>query len=292
MAKILAIGIATLDIINTVKSYPDEDSEVRVSSQRQSRGGNATNTLSVLSQLGHQSHWAGILIDEPDTQLILNDLSFYQIDTSACKRLTTGKMPTSYITVSQKTGSRSILHHRDCPEYSFDDFKAIDLSQFDWVHFEGRNVDDTRLMLQHIKTHHPDLYCSLEIEKPRAGIEPLFELPSILMFSQHYANSHGFDTPDSLLKSLPADITATCTWGEAGAWAITADGTISHNQAFSQDKVIDTLGAGDTFNAGLIHSLINHSDLKQALSYACLLAAHKCSQHGFANLLCNFNDDV
>ena len=49
MAKILAVGIATLDIINTVDRYPEEDSEIRALSQHQTRGGNATNTLRVES---------------------------------------------------------------------------------------------------------------------------------------------------------------------------------------------------------------------------------------------------
>ena len=64
MATILAVGIATLDIINTVERYPYEDSETRASHHRTTRGGNATNTLSVLSQIDHHCHWAGTLIDE------------------------------------------------------------------------------------------------------------------------------------------------------------------------------------------------------------------------------------
>ncbi|RKZ97214.1 MAG: ketohexokinase [Gammaproteobacteria bacterium] len=288
MAKILAIGIATLDIINTVESYPDEDSEVRVLKQHQTRGGNATNTLTVLSQLDHDCHWAGVLIDEPDSKAIVSELAHYHIDTSTCRQLATGKMPTSYITVSQQTGSRSIVHHRDCPEYSFKDFQAINLSEFDWIHFEGRNIDDTRLMLQHVTTHFPDLPCSLEIEKPRFNIEALFKFPTTFMFSQHYANAHGFDDAISLLKSLPANTTATCTWGQQGAWAISNNGEIMHNPAYQPLQVIDTLGAGDTFNAGLIHSLLNKHTLQQALNNACQLAGHKCGQQGFAKLLSNF----
>ena len=126
MAKILAVGIATLDIINTVESYPLLDSETRALSQHKTRGGNATNTLAVLSQLGHQCYWAGVLIDETDTQLIRKDLALYNIDISACQKAANGKMPTSYITLDQQTGSRTIVHFRDCPEYSFASFKALD----------------------------------------------------------------------------------------------------------------------------------------------------------------------
>lgn len=288
MAKILAIGIATLDIINTVDYYPNEDSEVRVIKQHQTRGGNATNTLTVLSQLGHDCHWAGVLIDEPDSKVIVSELAHYHIGTSACRKLTTGKMPTSYITVSQHTGSRSIVHHRDCPEYNFKDFQYIDLNEFDWIHFEGRNIDDTRLMLQHAVTYYPDLPCSLEIEKPRPNIETLFKFPSVLMFSQHYANAHGFDNAASLLRSLPAHTIASCTWGQQGAWAISNNGETINNEAYNPLQVVDTLGAGDTFNAGLIHSLLNNNELQQALENACQLAGHKCGQQGFANLLSSF----
>lgn len=288
MANILAIGIATLDVINTVESYPNEDSEVRALKQHQTRGGNATNTLTVLSQLGHDCHWAGVLIDEPDSQIILSELAHYHIDTSACRQLATGKMPTSYITVSQQTGSRSIVHHRDCPEYSFQDFQEINLKEFDWIHFEGRNIDDTYLMLEHLATHHPDLPYSLEIEKPRLNIEALFKFPSILMFSQHYANANGFYDAISLLQSLPPHTTASCTSGQQGAWAINGRGKILHSEASHPPQVIDTLGAGDTFNAGLIHSLLNNRSLQIALSNACQLAGHKCGQRGFAQLLSNF----
>ncbi len=292
MATILAIGIATLDIINVVESYPEEDSELRALSQQQSRGGNATNTLTVLSQLGHQCLWGGVLIDEPDSQIIKHALANSSIDISCCKVLTSGKMPTSYITLNRQTGSRSIIHHRDCPEFSFADFLAIDLSHIDWVHFEGRNIAETQQMIQHLKQHYPSIPCSLEVEKPRPDIENLFSLADVLLFSQHYAQSHGFEDASSFLTSLPHNKVATCTWGKQGAWTILPDKHLFSSDAFSPTQLVDTLGAGDTFNAGFIHSLIEHNDPQQALIYACQLAGHKCGQYGFSDLLTHFKFQV
>lgn len=284
MANILAIGIATVDIINTVDAYPKEDSEQRALSQKQTRGGNATNTLTVLSQLGHHCAWGGVLINEPDSQIIRQDLNTYHIDISACKQLANGKMPTSYITLNQQTGSRTIVHHRDCPEFSFADFAKIDLSQFDWVHFEGRNIAETRLMLLHLKKNHPQLPCSLEVEKPRPEIELLFELPNVLLFSQHYAQANGFSNAISLLSSLETNNIASCAWGKNGAWAINQHKQVFHSPAFPPQQVLDTLGAGDTFNAGLIDQLVNHGEIHAALTFACRLAGHKCGQVGFDHL--------
>ncbi len=285
MAKILAVGIATLDIINTVDSYPSEDTEVRALCQRQVRGGNATNTLVVLSQLGHQCHWAGVLIDEPDSAIIQQELTQFNIDSSACRIITDGKMPTSYISVSQETGSRSIVHYRDCPEFSFADFEKIDLTQFDWIHFEGRNIEQTALMLQYINKHHRSIPCSLEVEKPRAGIETLFSLPSILMFSQDYAVAHHHKTAQELLSSLAKEIVASCTWGKQGAWAINKKQHLFHSKTYDPDNVVDTLGAGDTFNAAFIDGLLNKLELSQALIQACELAGRKCGQQGLMNLV-------
>lgn len=283
MSSVLAVGIATLDIINIVSHYPAEDDEVRALSQRQCRGGNATNTLTVLSQLGHHCHWAGVLINEPDAQIIKWELEQYQIETSACEHLAEGKMPTSYVTMSETTGSRTIVHHRDCPEYSFESFRQIDLNQFDWVHFEGRNVEQTRLMLQHLREQCPTLPCSLEIEKNRPDIDSLIPYASLLMFSRQYALAQGYQTASQLLQSLPDNYTATCTWGEQGTWYM-EHGLMSHCTAFAPAQIVDTLGAGDTFNAGLIDGLLRGNNLSQAVEAANLLAGRKCGQVGFANM--------
>lgn len=288
MTNILAVGIATLDIINTIDAYPTEDSEVRALSQQKARGGNATNTLTVLRQLGHHCSWAGVLIDEPDSQIIKQDLAHYVVDISACKTIKTGKMPTSYISLNKQTGSRSIVHYRDCPEFSFDDFRHINLQQYSWVHFEGRNITETRTMLQYLQQYHPCITRSVEIEKPRDDIETLFDYADILFFSHHYAQDHGFATATELLTSLKQNILASCTWGQQGAWIITDDKQLLHSPIFPPAQLVDTLGAGDTFNAGLIDSLVNGFDPQQSLIRASQLAGHKCGQQGFANLLHNF----
>ena len=283
MARILGIGIATIDIINHVSSYPAEDDEVRALSQQQVRGGNVTNTLVVLSQQGHDCDWCGVLIDEADTVIVEQDLQHYQINYQHCQWLDQGKMPTSYITLSEASGSRSIVHYRDCPELPFSHFSQLDLSVYDWLHFEGRNIDELSRMLQWVKLNYPTLRRSLEVEKPRPGIEALFELADVLMFSRPYAQSRGYQTAADFLNSLNHDGLLTCSWGEQGAW-LKHQGMVLHSAAFPPEQVVDTLGAGDTFNAGLISALVNDLSAGLALEQACRLAGSKCGQTGFANL--------
>lgn len=283
MAKILAVGIATIDIINQVSHYPAEDDEVRALSQQQVRGGNATNTLAVLSQLGHHCHWSGVLIEENDTAIVEADLQHFGIDYSPCLRLKTGKMPTSYITLSENNGSRTIVHYRDCPELPFSHFQSLDLSGLDWVHFEGRNVSELTKMLSWLREHYPAIRCSLEVEKPRDGIEALFDLPDLLMFSRPYARYRGYEHATDFLAALQYKALMSCSWGEQGAW-LKQHKEIWHSPAFPPPQVLDTLGAGDTFNAGLISALAKGDTPQQALEFACQLAGRKCGQTGYDNL--------
>lgn len=282
MARILGVGIATLDIINTVDGYPAEDSDVRATHQRICRGGNVTNTLVVLSQLRHRCAWAGVLADEPDARPILDDLARYGIDTKACRHLPHGKVPTSYILLNRHTGSRSIVHYRDLPEYRFADFCTLDLSRVDWLHFEGRNVDDTCRMLRHAHRHAPAILRSVEIEKPRAGIDQLFRYANLLLLSRHYAQSMGFNQPHEFLQHMhrqapQADL--ICAWGDTD--------DVLHNPAYPPVTLIDTVGAGDTFNAGIIHARTNGLDWHEALRFGCAIAGKKCGVMGLAlpNLL-------
>ena len=142
MARILGVGVATLDIINELAGYPPEDSEIRALGQRIARGGNAANSLVVLSQLGHECAWAGTYADEPDSRHVLDDLSRYQVDVNYACCVSPGKVPTSCVTLSRTTGSRTIVHYRDLREFGFSDFAAINLGSFAWIHFGGRNVDN------------------------------------------------------------------------------------------------------------------------------------------------------
>lgn len=283
MARILAVGNATLDIINLVERYPEEDQEVRALSQHHRRGGNSANTLVVLSQLGHACSWAGTLADEPDAGIISQDLESHGIDLSAVYTCAQGKVPTSYISLSRENGSRTIVHYRDLPEYPASAFTGIDLTPYDWVHFEGRNIDEVHTMLMHLRSKYPTLRCSLEVEKPRPGIENLFSAVDLLMFSRDYVQHSGRrNAPDFLAqlakKALPADI--SCTWGVEGAYALARSGEQFHTPAFPPAQVVDTLGAGDTFNAGLIDQYARGASLDTALRSAAKLAGKKCGMHG------------
>jgi ketohexokinase len=287
MANVLGIGNATLDIIHVVDRFPNENEEIRCRQRFVRRGGNAANTLVVLSQLGNTCSWAGVLVNNAEGQVILDDLRRYGIDTTPCRCLDSGSVPVSAVFLSQQTGSRSIIHYRDLPEYAFGDFEQIELDAFDWLHFEGRNVAETCRMLDRLHASPAAVPCSIEIEKPRDGIDTLFPRADVLLFSREYGLAMGFSDPLSLLGSVRkryphADL--FCSWGDAGAAVLDSQGNTCETAAFVPATVVDTLGAGDTFNAAVISGYLDGLDTRATLARACRLAGEKCGQYGFDGL--------
>jgi ketohexokinase len=287
MSKILGIGIATLDIINQVIHFPREDEEMRALAQRVTRGGNASNTLEVLVGLGHQCHFCGTLAGDSDSRIIEENLVKLGITLDHCQRFPEGHAPTSYITLNQQNGTRTIVHFRDLPELDADHFQQIELEQFDWFHFEGRNIGESVRMLKHLQSCRIDQPVSIEIEKERPDIDALYSFADVLLFSRVFVQGRGHQGPEEFMRRMrihAPKALIVCPWGEEGAWAQDLEGNVFHAPAHPPEKIIDTLGAGDSFIAGLIHALASGRTPTEALEFANLLAGIKIGQTGFEGL--------
>lgn len=282
MARILLVGTATLDIVYQLSRYPQEDDEMRAQGLRICRGGNAANTAVVLAQLGHVCSFAGVLADAPESSVITEDFTRYGIDFSPAV-YRQGKPPTSSIYLVN--ASRTIVHCRDLVEFDDEMFGHLDLTQYDWVHFEGRNIDELEKMILRVRRGHPLMPVSLEVEKTRDGIERLFPLANLLLFSRGYAKAQGYDdAPEAFLakcRQVAPLAISIVGWGERGAYGIDDTNSICHASANPPQMMIDTLGAGDTFNAGVIDAGLHRNGLALMLQHACRLAGIKCGKVGF-----------
>ena len=282
--RILGVGIATLDVVSVVESYPAEDAEVRALARHHRRGGNCTNSLAVLAQLGHEVGWIGTAAEDADARLLLAAAAREGIDTSRRVTCPGGRTPVSHVVLSRATGSRTIVHFRDLPELSAAAFGEVPLHGVDWVHFEGRDVAALGAMLERVRDF--GTRCSLEIEKPREGIEALFGVPDLLLFARGYALHRGFAAAEPFLRSVPRrpGQAMVCAWGTEGAWAVDEAGALHHTPASPPPRVVDTLGAGDVLNAACIDGTLRGMTLRATLREASRLAGTKCGSDGLEGL--------
>lgn len=288
MAEILAIGVVTVDLVQVVDHYPDEDSEQRACEQFYWRGGNASNSLVVLSQLGHRCQLFATLADDKAALSICDDLQQHAVDYSICPVIKETISPTSHILINAQTGTRTIVHYRDLPELRDSDMSSLSVSKKDWLHIEGRNVAVTYSWLSQLHASADSLpIISLEIEKPREGIESLFPYADHLLFGRHYVEQLGYTDPVLFLREQAKSLLEkhlVCAWGSQGAYGMN-EGKVFHVPALKLGDVIDSRAAGDVFNAAYIDAQIKGLSATDSLQQACQLAGRKCQQYGLSNLL-------
>lgn len=73
-----------------------------------------------------------------------------------------------------------------------------------------------------------------------------------------------------------------CPWGSEGAVALdVATGDFSTTPVCPPNRVVDSLGAGDTFAAATIYSLNRQRNLTIAIEFGCRVAGAKCGFYGY-----------
>ncbi|XP_071553783.1 ketohexokinase isoform X2 [Temnothorax nylanderi] len=231
--KILCVGRVCLDIIQTCVQYPSEDSTQRSTDYRWQRGGNASNTCTVLSLIGQPC--------------------------SGC--------PVATVILNSSNGSRTcVYHNQGLPELTLEIFEQLNLEEYSWIHFEGRNTDVVLPVIQYIQSYNNSLNSmsdrmpitiSAEFENPRLELMDLLPYVDVAFVSKDFVKNLGFNNMSEVIHNIDQDIknAIICAWAEEGAIARTPCGAIVQSPAFPPEKVIDTLGAGDTFNAAVIYYL-------------------------------------
>jgi ketohexokinase len=281
LARILVVGVLVLDQILDLSEFPLEDAKYRARARVERPGGNATNLCRVLAQEGHDVELAATVAEGPAGDRLLDMLKERGIGIRFCRRKI-GSVPVSVVLRSDISGSRTIIHFRDLPEWSSRDFRRIPLEEFDWFHFEGRNPGELRSMLTRTRKHRVDQPISVEFEQPRDGLSELLSMSDVALFARSWVEGlYPGVTPEAFMQQAgqvadPAII--SLTWGSAGAW-LAARGLLFHERR-TVPVVRDSLGAGDCFSAGLIHALISGRPPELALRAAVERVTQKLGQDG------------
>ncbi|KIW11082.1 hypothetical protein PV08_10381 [Exophiala spinifera] len=305
--RLVGVGACYMDTILSVPYYPAEDEKLRATNIHRRRGGNVPNTLEVLQQLVSASSGS-----EHKPQLYLCSVmpalssvgsseikaSFGpSVDLSHCLYRDAHSEPaSSYIIKSSSADSRTIVNYNDLPEMTCAEFIAMSDSFDDeatWYHFEGRIPDVTLQFMRHLRQNHPTVRLSVEVEKPgRPGLESLAAQADVVFYSKSWSRERGY--PDAIACVRDQARIARkashlfCTWGEAGATAFDVKHQEIYNQrAASIAAVTDTIGAGDTFIAGVLYGMLwrDHDwDVSRVLEFASTLAGCKIAQEGFQGL--------
>ncbi|KAF4509640.1 hypothetical protein G6O67_003788 [Ophiocordyceps sinensis] len=311
MKHVVLVGACYVDTILSVPHYPEQDSKLRATSLAVRRGGNCPNTLEVLEQLlaAHRdpeddvgTHLVSPLParSSPATGRILASFGpRARADFAHCLyRDACSEPASSYIIRSEATGSRTIVNHSCLPEMTAREFEGV-VGAFvshpdSWWHFEGRIPETTLACIRLLRNRLPAARISVELEKPgRQGLTELAAEADVVFYSRSWAESRGHQSAEACLtgEQRRQRSLGLCTWG--------ADGAAAMSQPFGKClcfpvehqpggiSVVDSVGAGDTFIAGMLYGLVCREKtwpLDQSVRFAVNLATLKVQREGFEGL--------
>ena len=291
---VTVIGPAIVDVVaGAVDEALFQKGTLPVDRIRMSYGGNALNEAVVLSRLGHRVQLITMVGEDEAGKNVLGYMEENGLDTDSVQ--VRKDISTSInVVLYDASGERRFLTD---PKGSQRQFTLVDAAPYldrvaDWVSFPSMfvspafGIKDMDQMLTRLKEK-KDRRILLDMTHPKnretvKDITALLEKTDYFLPNEEECALLGIDPKDP--KPL-FDAGLKClvsTMGKEGVRLCDREKTICCS-AYPKASVVDTTGAGDTFAAGFLHSLIRGRSLPDALSFASAAASFCVETVGAGN---------
>lgn len=257
----------------------------------------------MLRGLGRPCDFLGPLTSAPPfAEFLLDDMRRRGIGHADCPLYADFPVPMSSVILSERTGTRTIIHtNGGQPPLSAADFARVNLDAYAWVHFEGRQPAETVHMMERVVRYNSccsasrRITVSLDLEKTNVDFSSLLRLADVVFVGKDLAAGSWHCTDMvAAVRRLRAEcaesqprLAVICPWGDRGAACADPDGAVFECEAFDGGAqktwpVIDSLGAGDTFVAAVIHALCDRPGAwRDAIRFGCRMAGGKVRHLGY-----------
>lgn len=261
-------------------------------------GGAESNVAVALARLGKRSAWMSRLPDSPPGHLIANTIRGYGVDIADIRWADPAageRVGTYYLERGAPPRSARVWYDRAASAASrlrADDLPLERIAGARWLHVTGITValsescaDAVAVALRHARAH--GVRTSLDInyrallwppERAARTLEPLCALADVVFIAERDARLL-FGTADIAALQSRWGGAVSMTHGADGARMCGADGALTTVPAFPV-TLVERLGAGDAFAAGVLCGLLEGATSERALRLGCACAALKLTIPG------------
>ena len=284
MVKIITgVGAAVLDYLNLIEAYPQEEGSTHITQIIRQGGGACATAVVAAKRLGMYGQMIASVGDDEIGKEILDGLDNEGIDTTMIEVVPGGTSPHSEIMVNPETGTRTkFVCSSTLPPIEWNDDQIAVIKNSDILHVDGTRYDNAMAAIEIAKQNH--ILVSVDgrhMEKDLEKNRKMAEQADILIMSAPYSRMvSGTGTAEDGLAYFadrgPKVLISTQGTHGCLAWI---DGHVEVFPGYSV-KAVDSTGAGDVFNGAFIAAYMRGYDVRQAIRYATIAAALKCTQIG------------
>jgi len=296
--EVVGIGEVLIDFIAT-EPIP----YVEASTFRKFFGGAPMNTLIGIVRLGSTAGAITVVGDDPFGQFLLKELKENGVDVSRVLIKRNVRTTLAFVANEPETGERTFIFYRK-PWVKGTSVDALSPKDIDYDYISSAKIlhvsgfalsqNPTRKAILEAIMHAKkegvkvsfDPTLRLDVWKSEKAIRTIYnkvlKLSDIAMFSREEAE-FTFKTSDPervVDKILKYGVeVAGIKLGNKGSLVKTNDGRRAYIPAFKV-KAVDTTGAGDGWNAGLLFGLLKGWDLEKCVKVANAVGALVVTRHG------------
>ncbi|MBX9245284.1 carbohydrate kinase, partial [Actinotalea ferrariae] len=286
---VVACGLATLDVVQTVDRLPAPDEKVVARGLWVAAGGPAANAAVTAAGLGVRATLVSRVGDGTVARVVLDDLHAHDVE--VLDLAPEGASPAvSTVLVTASTGERAVVSVNATTPRSLTDVTTSAEAWEDAVASAGAVLVDG---------HHLDLALGVAAAARSAGVpvlldggswkpglERLLAVTDVALLSADFRLPGASGTPAALLRAVrglgPAHVARS--QGSGPVQLLVDDDVVE--VAVPAVDVVDTLGAGDVLHGALAAWLAVHGppavlgDLRAGLTYAAHVASSSCTGQG------------
>lgn len=286
---LLVVGELNVDLIlDDIKSFPKIGTEILADKMTLALGSSSAIFASNISTLGTKTAFAGMMGDDSFGQLVLSSLQSKNIGTEFIN-----------IDKKQKTGATIALNYgedramvtfagamqkysiKDIPLEAFQSARHLHLSS---LFLQENMKKDVVTLFQ--KAKQAGMTTSLDVQWDPENLwdvdfEKLLPLVDVFLPNKNelFAITKMTDVERGLKYLTGISTIVAVKLGSEGS-ALFENGKITYHKAYTNKKVKDAIGAGDSFNAGFLNAMFRGLDAKSCMKTGNLMGAINTTERG------------
>ncbi|WP_299525887.1 carbohydrate kinase family protein [uncultured Methanobrevibacter sp.] len=278
--EVIGFGALNVDKLHTVENIACNDEESFIKSQKNTPGGSAANTVIGLARLGCPSSIIGKIAEDDDGDLIELNLAKNGVYTNNLIYADEGNTGKVLGFVDTK-GERCLYVDPGVnDDIALNEINLLNLTKCKIIHYTSFVGDSFKTQIELLDKINDNILLSFDpgmlyVQKGLNELKPILDKTDILLINEIelrllYEEYYKImDCVDSLsIKEIAIHIldegikTVVVKKGSEGVFAINSNEEC--DVATYECDVVDTTGAGDSFNSGFLYGMLNDYSLEES----------------------------
>ena len=271
-AEVIGFGALNVDKLYSVENISGADEESFIKSSTDTPGGSAANTIIGLSKLGVSTSIIGKIAEDDDGDLIEYNLAVNEVFSNNliyADKGSTGKC----IGFVDSNGDRCLYVDPGVnDDIVIDEINPLNIMRCKIMHYTSFVGDSFKTQIELLEKLSKDCILSFDpgmlyVKKGFDEIKPILDRCDILLINESELRLL-FKDKESSLRQLVKNLlnlgigTVVVKKGSEGVFACNNEEECEV-KAF-ECEVVDTTGAGDSFNSGFLYAFLNDYDLEKS----------------------------